>query len=651
MGLQEIFDPLTEVLKGIKFGWIELISVVAAWYGLLTLWRWFTGTHRSRVHSEYDYIVVGSSASGCVIANRLVREGGHSVLLLEAGDDDRKHDMTFFISYMHDLVGSAIDYCYPTKSIGGLTEKETHSPFGKVLGGSAAIDEGLYQRPQKHELDHLQKIGVDGWTFNDCLPYFTKSEKSNIQEHNRFHGTEGEASITFPPLRSPIGIYFTDSAARVGIAKRLDSNGAAGTGVSPAQVMIDKKGMRCTPATAFVKTIKSNKLFTLRTQAKVSKVEFEGKRAVGVTWTDCWGRKQTTKCKKEVILAAGVVGSPSILMNSEVCENGTVANNVAVGKNFRDLLTVPIIYQTRKGISYDTKNIHNFQKWLGYKMTGTGDILTPMCDTLMFLNSEDHGVTKSWSEDKVRAAKNSLPNCLMSLQPRGGFKRFEFLKRGVSQKIGWFQEALTVNITPCQKTAPSIDSGFGSIKVNKDGEPELTLCLSPPQTSEDVISRTLPMIKLARAILNTDPVRHLTRELEAIDVTLLKSMKAEEAVDLVYGRKAMLRMRRRGKNIPEDEMADLEKIQKELDTDEYLTNYAKEHAQPFGFPVGTCSMAPLKSKNGTVSPVVSSKTFEVTGVEGIRVADSSILPIPFAAPGVATAMMIGERAAEAILQQ
>ena len=647
--LQPIIQPTNEFLREVEIGWFEIFLLFGAAYLLRTLWRWFRGTHRSTVSNEYDYIVVGSSAAGCVIANRLVNKGNHKVLLLEAGNDDTKHDMIYYISYMHDLVGSAVDWCYTTKSIGTINEKETKSPFGKVLGGSASMDESIYQRPQKHEFDYLSKIGVSGWSFNECLPYFTRSEKSQIQEVNKHHSTDGETPVTFPPLRSPIGIYFTDSAAKLGINKRLDSNGAPGSGISPAQVMIDKKGMRATPATNFIRPIQRKKNFTLRTDAEVTQIVFEGTRAVAVKWTDCWGRSQTTKCKKEIILSAGVVGSPSILMKSEVCENGTVANNVGVGKNFRDLLSVPLVYQTRRGISYDTKNIHDIQKWVSYKLSGTGELLTPVCDTLLYLSSDDHGITKSWDEDKVRAAKNVQPNCLVTVQPRGGFKRFEFMRRGISQRIGWFQEALTVTVTPSQRAKPSADPEFGNIKVTKDGESKLTLCCAPPQLSDYVLTQSLPITKLARAILNTEPVTHLTRELESIDVTLLKSVEAEEAADLVYGKKAALRSRRRGANIPEDELAELTKIQKELDTDEYLKSYAKEHGQPFGCPVGTCSMAPLQSKSGEVPAVVSSKTFEVNGVTGLRVADASVIPVPFAAPGVATAMMVGERAAEAIL--
>eukprot|EP01063_Lacrimia_lanifica_P032203 TRINITY_DN5456_c0_g3_i1.p1 TRINITY_DN5456_c0_g3~~TRINITY_DN5456_c0_g3_i1.p1 ORF type:complete len:683 (+),score=300.38 TRINITY_DN5456_c0_g3_i1:309-2051(+) len=573
-----------------------------------------------------------------------------SVLLLEAGDDDRYHDMVGFGSYAHHLIGTVLDWGYQVAGKGALEGREDVSfPCGKVLGGSAAISEGLYQRPPKKELDALSGLGVKGWSYDDCLPYYTRSEMSTIQEENKYHGFSGEMRTGFSTVRSPIGRLSAESAELVGVPKKYDTNsGVSATGVSPAQVMVDKRGKKLTPAGAFVRPILGQKNFTARCNATVTKVIFEGDKAVGVEWTDARGSTHKTLCAKEVILCAGAIGTPSILLQSKV-------ENKAVGKNLQDLATVPVIYQARKGVSYDNDNVHTAAQTLAYNMSGTGPILSFPVDTVMYLDSTAHKVGASYLQKDEDAAKvmkaiaakgknSKNADRFVTVTSRGGFNRNEWIRRKLSYNLGKFVEAMSLNITAAETNAPSAE--HGEVKVNAKGEIEVDVAFA---RSEEALAALVPTMRFARRVCMTKPLRNILTAREAIDVTLLETVEPNEATDLMYGKKAQARMRF-PRATPKEDWEKLEKLQDDIDTDRYLLAYCKAHARPFGAPVGTCSLAPLNTASKEKIPsAVDPLTLKLRGTQNVRIADCSVLPTPLTAPPAATSMMIGERCAEMIL--
>eukprot|EP01059_Diplonema_ambulator_P013552 TRINITY_DN24072_c0_g1_i1.p1 TRINITY_DN24072_c0_g1~~TRINITY_DN24072_c0_g1_i1.p1 ORF type:complete len:669 (+),score=266.23 TRINITY_DN24072_c0_g1_i1:33-2009(+) len=624
-----------------------LLLAVAVLWVLRWLWKRFTGLHKTKVDAEYEYIVVGSSAGGCVVAHRLVKEG-KKVLLLEAGQDDTLHDMTFYGSYTHNLVHTVVDWCHKT-TVPLLGDRELVGTNGKIVGGSAAINENIYQRPAKHELDSLQKLGIKGWSYADCLPYFLKSEGTTLFD-DKHHNKKGPQQISFTPVRSPIGKLAADAVSDLGVTKCLDSNSPDAIGVSPTQLAVDKKGLRQTPFTAFIRPLLKRKNLTVRSEATVEKVEFEGTKAVGVTWTGRSGSRTTTKCTGEVILCAGAVGSAAILLRSGVGEGGDVAENKGVGRNLRDLLTVPLIYQTRNGVSYDSNNIHTLQHFIAFKMSGHGPALAYPVDTHMYLSSRVNGLMNSWKEEKVNKLEvhkqmaNTQHDHLVTLVSSGGFRRHDFERRGISLHIARFTEAMSFGVTAAQRYEPS--ANHGSVKI-VDGEVVTDCCYL---RSEDDLKQSFGILRLMRKLATTDPLSRILTKREAVDTTLLKSTPTLEAVDLMYGRRAIKRVKTG--TLPEEDVKGLKKIQQEIDGEEYLLAYVKKHAQPFNNQVGTCSMAPLHVADGkTMPPVVDSQDLCVRGTESLRVADSSILPFSFTAPGVATELMIGERAASMILKE
>ena len=604
---------------------------IALWVLKLIYVRVF-GMHRTSVKATYDYIVVGSGASGCVVTNRLSTRGdaAHSVLLLEAGSDDACHDMIFYPSYAHRLISTAADWCYSLVENPLLNDRELSLPRGKVLGGSAAINENLYQRPPKQEFDVLQKLGVKGWSYADCLPYFVRSEKTTVDDKAAHHGLSGSVPVGFSSTRSPIGKFSVESACDVGVAKKFDANNPApAVGVSPAQVMCDKKGMRCSPATALVRPLKKT---TVRTEAFVTKVLFEGTKAVGVEWKDNLGMTHTTRCNKEVILCAGAVGTPAILLRSE----GVADASPAVGKNLRDLASTPLIYQTRKGISFDTNNIHSLVHTLSYKMSGSGPVLSHPVDTLMYLDRSVNAVATSWPDaatikatpDKLNPKqmldKAKKADVFVSVASKGGFTRAEWAARRMDRNIGWFQEGSTVTATLAAKDAVP-HAGKGSVSLNESGEVVVDVHVV---NSEEDLKAVVPVLRYLRRMCATSPFSDILTQREAIDCSLLKDVPGGIAGDILYGNAAARRLRY-PKLVRPEEFEQLEKIHAEIDTDAYLLEYVKAHTQPFGSPVGTCSMAPLQGPAGSIPAAVDSKTFALNKFENLRVADASVLPVPF----------------------
>eukprot|EP00659_Diplonema_papillatum_P006072 gene6072-9328_t len=591
-----------------------ILAALLVLYVVRYLHRRASRLDRSKVKAEYDYIVVGSGASGCVVAHRLITQDENAtVLLLEAGADDMDHDKILYGSYCYDLIGSVIDWAHKSPAEPLLENRELKHSSGKVLGGSSAIDEGIYQRPPACELDGLAKLGVIGWSYEDCLPYFTKSETSGIEEKTAHHGTTGPLMTGFAPVRGPIGKLAADAAAEMGVCKNYDSNNAAaksGTGVSPTQVACNKKGYRQSAATAFLRPLlkdrSTSSRLTVRTSAVVTAITWhdaakgEGERkASGVEWANAssLGTKRQVKCRKRVVLCGGAIETPAILLKSGVgSDKSSTLKNAAVGKNLRDNLKVPLIYQTKQGTSFDNCNIHSVMQWVAYKFSGSGTILSYPCDTLLLLNKATHGFKNSWGDetkpaDMLAAAKGKSADVFVSVLSKGGFRRLEWAARGISDHVGRFNEAMTFNVTVAQRYVPRVlpPEGNGSVKLDDNGNVVASVCCV---RSDEDLTQLAPAIRFCRRLANTDPLRLVLTSREAVDVTLLSAIDPLEAVNVMYGPKAI--RRRKTNNMPPDDLVELKAIQSDIDSDMYLLKYVKKHGQPLGSPCGSCSLAPLK---------------------------------------------------------
>ncbi|MDY0746022.1 FAD-dependent oxidoreductase [Paucibacter sp. R3-3] len=292
-------------------------------------------------NNEFDYVVVGGGSAGCVIAARLSEDPTVSVCLLEAGGPDNSVFIHAPAGVVALLPTRLNNYAYKTVPQPGLNGRRGYQPRGKTLGGSSSINAMLYVRGNRWDYDHWAALGNEGWSYEDVLPFFRQSEH-NEQFHDEFHGQGGPLNVTYQNFHSPLNDLFLEAAAAHGIPPNADYNGAEQFGSFMYQVT-HKNGERCSAAKAYLTPNLSRRNLKVVTRATSQRVLMQGRRAVGIEYTQA-GEKRRVRARREVVLSAGAFGSPQLLMLSGIGAGAelqklgiaTVANLPGVGKNLQD---------------------------------------------------------------------------------------------------------------------------------------------------------------------------------------------------------------------------------------------------------------------------------------------------------------------------
>jgi choline dehydrogenase len=325
---------------------------------------------------EFDYVVVGGGAGGCVVASRLSEDPGVSVCLLEAGGPDTSAFIRAPLGFAATAALGIHNWNYNTVPQPGLNGRRGFQPRGKVMGGSSSVNAMVYTRGNPLDYEHWAAMGNPGWSFKDVLPLFKRSENSECFGANDYHGTGGPLNVTY--LRSPSSINqaFLVACTEQGVPETEDYNGASQFGCAPAQVT-QKNGERCSAAKAYITPNLARPNLTVITQAHTQRVVLQGKRAVGAEFIK-EGQIKQVRARREVLLSGGAYGSPQLLMLSGIGpaahlrQHGirVVHDLPGVGQNLHDHVTAVLIYRTQRkeatfGISWSglAKIVRSIFEW------------------------------------------------------------------------------------------------------------------------------------------------------------------------------------------------------------------------------------------------------------------------------------------------
>jgi choline dehydrogenase len=304
--------------------------------------------------AHYDYIVIGAGSAGCVVANRLTEDSDTTVLLLEAGNPDTKPEI-HIPSACISLLGSEVDWSYFSEPEPYLRDRKMFCSRGKVLGGSSSINFMMYIRGNPHDYDRWQSLGNPSWSYQDVLPYFKKSEHQQ-RGASDYHGIDGELSVTDINPSAVISQRFIDACVAMGYYDNPDFNGIQQEGVGPYQLTV-KDGKRHSAAAAFLLPILKRPNLTTMTGALVTRLLFEGTRAIGVEYLQ-EGALHQVRVNQEVILSAGAFDSPKLLMLSgignaeylQAMEIPLVADLPGVGQNLQDHVLVTVVQEAAQAV-------------------------------------------------------------------------------------------------------------------------------------------------------------------------------------------------------------------------------------------------------------------------------------------------------------
>ena len=531
-------------------------------------------TQATPIEGEFDTIVVGAGSAGCVLANRLSADPGKRVLVLEAGGRDNWIWFHIPVGYLFAIGNPRADWMFKTEPEPGLNGRSLNYPRGKVVGGSSAINGMIYMLGQSADYDNWRQLGLPGWSWDDVRPFFRKHVDHFIAGDE--HGQGGEWRVEEQRLSWEILEAFRQAAVQYGIPAVSDFNTGDNEGICYFHVN-QRRGRRWSAARGFLKPVLDRKNLKLETGCLVEAIEFTGKRATGVRWRQN-GEVRSARCRGEIVLTAGAIGSPQILMLSGVgpaahlSQHGIplVLDRMGVGQNLHDHLQLRTIYKVS-----NVKTLNSMYATLGGKLTMGLDYLLRRRGPLTMAPSQLGAFTRSdRTQDRANIQYHVQPLSLDKFgEPLHPFPAFT---------------ASVTNVRPTSRGALTL----------KSADPA-----APPAISPNYLAT--PEDRQVAA----DSIR-VTRQI--VSQPALAQYRPEEYLP--------------GPQVGDDEAA--------------LEHAAGNIGTTIFHPVGTARMG----RDDDVRAVVDAR-LRVIGVEGLRIADASVMPSITSGNTNSPTMMIAEKCA------
>ena len=525
---------------------------------------------------ETDFIVVGAGSAGCAVAARLSEDPATRVLLLEAGGEDRNRWIHIPLGFGKTFADPSVNWCYETEPDPGAADRRVFWPRGKVLGGSSSINGMVYIRGQAEDFDHWRQLGNTGWSFDDVLPYFRRSEHQT-RGADRFHGTDGPLCVS-DVAQHPICEAFIAATTQLGFPRNDDFNGASQDGVGYHQTTT-RNGKRCSTAVGYLRPAMQRPNLNIVTGALTEKILLENRRAVGVAFRRD-GQLCTARAACEVILCGGAVNSPQLLMLSGIGPKDHLAgfgipvvhDLPGVGQSLQDHYSAPIKLRCKLPITVNDVMLSNARKLkagLEYYMFHRGPLSMISSPAALFARTRPELASP---DVKISISPFSAE------RPQDGLHRFSGFT------------SIAYQLRPESR---------GEIKL-KSPDPSNAPAVYPNYLATESDQRTIVAgLKLIRQILATP-------QMQALIVAEFQPGPAVES-------------------------------------DAELLDYARNRGGTVYHPTSTCKM-------GTDPMAVVDAELRVHGIEGLRVADASVMPTVVSGNTNAATIMIGEKVADMVRQ-
>ncbi|XP_032795330.2 glucose dehydrogenase [FAD, quinone] isoform X1 [Daphnia magna] len=561
--------------------------------------------------NEYDFIVIGAGSAGAVVASRLSEISDWKVLLLEAGGED---------PMAADVPGTAavlqrskVDWNFRTEPQSdaclAFRDKRCNWPRGKVIGGSSVLNYMMYVRGNKRDYDEWAELGNDGWSYDDVLPYFIKSEDNRnpyLAANKQYHGTGGYLTVQEPPFKTPLVTAFVEGGVEMGF-DNVDFNAAQQIGFAAVQGTI-RRGTRCSTAKAFLRPVRSRNNLHISMHSHVHKVVIDPstKQAIAVRF-EKRGKIYQVKAKNEIVISAGAINSPQLLMLSGIGPADhlnsfgiPVIADLPVGENLQDHPeTVGLVFRFDKPFGMLETRFYNLATLLNYTINSAGPMsMLGGCEGLAWFKtkyaSEDDD---DWPDAGITLLAGSAAS------DSGDVLRENY---GFRDDI-WNEYFAPIVNTDTLQLAPWLlrPLSKGTVRL-ASSDPYAAPLMDPKYYSDPKDLETmLEALKFSLALSKTTAFQKL----------------GIKVYDKIFpGCESFIPW-----------------------TDDYWRCLIRYTTSTAYHPSGTCKMGPSTDGAAVVDPQL-----KVYGIKGLRVADCSIMPNVISGNTNAPAIMIGEKVSDMI---